>query len=282
MINRRDALKLLSAGGLLAVSGRAWGAQRSAGIRVGSYMVSLEEAKLAGLEGAEIRSGSRPADRLEIADPAVREQYKQAMRQTGLPIPSVTVGVFNTCPLASDPRGPAWLEQAIDGAQDLGAKVILVAFFSKGNLLDESKRVKQADVDVVVERLKAAAPRAEKAGVVLALENLLSARQNLEILERIGHKSVRIYYDVGNTFGQGYDVPAEIRLLGDRIVQFHFKDNPHYLGEGQIQFAPIAAAIRDLGYRGWIVLENVSPSKDKVADARRNGAFVKKLFGLAE
>ena len=64
-------------------------------------------------------------------------------------------------PLASDPRGPAWLQQSIDAARDLIAQVILVAFFGKGSLLEEDGQLKKADVDVVVERVKAAAPRAQ-------------------------------------------------------------------------------------------------------------------------
>lgn len=279
MLRRREMLKLLSAGGLWSLGAPAWAAPAAMKIRIGACVVGLEDAQRAGLEGVEVRVGN-PADRLEIADPAVRRKYKDQMQATGLPISSLMMGLLNSCPLATDPRAPAWLEQSIDGAKDLGAKVILVAFFGKGNLLDENKQLRRADVDVVVQRLKAAAPRAEQAGVTLAIENLLSAQQNLEVLQRIGHQSVQVYYDVGNTTKQGYDVPAEIRQLGRRIAIFHFKDNPHYLGEGQVQYPQIAAAMRDIGYQGWIVLETTSPSKDKVADVRRNAAFVRKLFGL--
>ena len=251
----------------------------AAKIRVGACVVGLEQAKQAGLDGVEIRVGG-PADRLEIADPAVRAKYKDQMRETGLVVSSLMMGLLNSYPLASDPRGPAWLEQSIDGAQDLGAKVILVAFFGKGSLLD-GDQLKKADVDVAVQRLKAAAPRAGRAGVILAIENMLSARQNAEILDRIGHDAVRVYYDVGNTTGRGYDVPAEIRFLKDRIAMFHFKDGRNYVGEGKIQYEPVAAAIKDIGYQGWIVLETSSPSKNPVADVKRNAANVRKLFGIA-
>jgi L-ribulose-5-phosphate 3-epimerase len=248
-------------------------------LRIGSCVVGLQEGKRAGLDGVEVRAGNA-ADKLEIADPAVRQKYKEQMKETGLVISSLMMGLLNSDPLASDPRGPAWLEQSIDGAKDLGAKVILVAFFGKGSLLD-GETLKTADVDVVVQRLKAAAPRAKDAGVILAIENMLTAKQNVEILDRIGSDAVGIYYDVGNLTGRGYDVPAEIRVLKKRIAMFHFKDGPNYLGEGKVQYKPIAAAIRDIGYQGWIVMETSNPSKDRVADARRNAAFIRKLFGLA-
>ena len=111
-------------------------------IRIGSYVVGLADGKRAGLEGVEVRAGN-PADTLELADPAVRAKYKEQMKETGLVIPSIMMGLLNSNPLASDPRGPAWLEQTIDGAKDVGAKVILVAFFGKGSLL-EGNEVKKA------------------------------------------------------------------------------------------------------------------------------------------
>lgn len=245
-------------------------------MRIGSCRLSLEEAKRAGIDGVEVRVGN-PADTLEIADPAVRARYKADMAKTGLPISSFMMGLLNQAPLVSDPRAPAWLEQSIDAAKDLKVPVILVAFFGKGDLRDKGQ-LKTADVDVLVQRIKAAAPRALAAGVTLALENTLSAEQNLEILRRVDHPAVKLYYDVGNSTYNGYDVPREIRLLRQHIACIHFKDKNDFLGAGQIKFDPIAAAIRDIGYRGWIVLEAAHPSKDGVADTRRNAEFIRSLF----
>lgn len=284
-VNRRTMLKATAAG----LAGGAWAAawradataaEGTAKIRIGSCRIGLVDARKAGLDGVEIGVGSA-ADTLQVADPAVRQKYKDEMKQTGLVISSFMMGLLNGYPLASDPRGPAWLQQSIDAAKDLGAGVILVAFFGKGSLLD-GDQLKKADVDVVVERVKAAAPRAKQAGVILALENTLSAKQNIEILERIGEDSVAVYYDVGNSTRNGYDVPAEIRLLKNRIAMFHFKDGPNYLGEGVVKYEPIAAAIKDIGYQGWIVMETSNPSKDGVADAKRNAEYIRRLFGMSQ
>ncbi|MGQ9576937.1 MAG: sugar phosphate isomerase/epimerase family protein [Thermoguttaceae bacterium] len=282
LITRRLLLKTAAAGlatGALGPQRFLPAAQESpAKLRIGSCTIGLQEAREAGLDGVEIRVGEA-ADRLEIADPALRQQYKQQMNQTGLVISSLMMGLLNSHPLASDPRAPAWLQQSIEAAQDLGAKVILVAFFGKGSLL-EAGQLKKRALKVVVERLRAAAGLARQAGVTLAIENTLSAQQNAEILDRIAHQSVRVYYDVGNSTGMGYDVPAEIRFLKDRIAMFHFKDGQNYLGQGKVQFEPIAAAIREIGYQGWIVMETPSPSKDRVADAQRNAAFIRNLFRM--
>jgi sugar phosphate isomerase/epimerase len=247
-------------------------------IRIGSCSLSLTQAQKAGLAGVEVGAGS-PADKLQIADEATRRRYKDEMKETGLVVSSLMMGLLNSAPLATDPRGPAWLEQSIDAAKDLGAKVILVAFFGKGDLLDKDGKVKQQDVDVVVERLKAAAPRAKDAGVTLAIENYLPATENVRILDRINHDSVKIYYDVFNTgVTKGYDVPAELRLLKQRVAQVHFKNGPKYLEDRKGYFEPIVAALKDINYGGWIVLETSAPSKDPVADARRNADFTRRLL----
>ncbi len=278
-MNRRE---FLARSTTLAAASCAWVAALHAATparpRIGSCTIGLPEAKQAGLDGAEVRVGP-VADHLQIADKAVRQSYKDQMRETGLVIPSVVLGILNSAPLATDPRGPAWLEQTIDAAADLGAKVILVAFFSKGDLLDADRKVKQKDVDVVVERIRAAAPRAKAASVTLAIENTLPATENIRILDRIGHDSVKVYYDVYNTgVTKGYDVPAELRLLKDRVAQVHFKNGPQYLEDRKGYFEPIVAALNDIRYSGWIVLETSNPSKAPVADTRRNAEFIRRLY----
>lgn len=282
MITRRSFLTRATAGmAVVASAGRTLAADPPA-IRIGSCSVgSIEAARDAGLEGIELNAGRKPADRLELADPAIRAEHKAKMKETGIVVSSIMMGIFNSCPLATEPRAPAWLEQTIEAAADLGAGIILVAFFGKGSLLDEQKQPKRDDIDAVVARLKVAAPIAQKAGVILGIENTLNAQQNIEILDRIGHGSVKVYYDIYNLEGQGYDTPAEIRRLRERIAIFHFKNGPDYLDNGKVKFEAPVAAIQEIGYRGWVVLETSSPSKDKVADARRNAAHVRKLFGLA-
>lgn len=279
MMTRRNVLKSSAALAAMAAMPSILSAQAEPRLRIGSCSLDLVRAKAAGLDGVEVGVGGA-ADTLQIADPTHRAKLKEQMKETGLSISSFMMGLFNSYPLASDQRGPAWLEQSIDAAQDLGAKVILVAFFGKGSL-EQGKKLKTADVDVVVERIKKAAPRAKDKGIILGIENTVSAQQNVEIMERINNDAVKIYYDVYNLTGMGYDVPAEIRSLKEKIAIFHFKNGAQYLGEGKLQFDPIRDAINDIGYKGWIVLETSSPSKDAVADAKKNADFIRKLFKMA-
>ena len=78
--------------------------------------------------------------------------------------------------------------------------------------------------------------RSEKKGVILGLENYLSAEDNRTILDRVGSPAVQVYYDVGNSTDKGRDVVKEIRALGPRICEFHAKDAGYMLGQGRIDF----------------------------------------------
>ena len=246
--------------------------------RFGTCRLNLTDAKAAGLEGIEFRSALIEG-KLNLNDPAVIREQLALMKQTELPICSVMMGIFNAHPFATDPQAAEWLDQAIDAAAELGAGVVLVAFFGKGDLLDEQDRPKRDDIAAAVRRLKQAAPRAKEAGVVLGLENFLNGEENARILDQVNHESVQCYYDVYNTgTTKGHDVPADLEVLKGRIAQVHFKNGSKYLDDDPEKFEPIAAAIKHIGYRGWIVLETNAPSGDAVADERRNGGYLRTLF----
>jgi len=259
----------------------AEGAGQEAKIRIAArhFGANLEAAKRAGLEGVEVGVGGA-ADKLHIADPASRQKMKEQMKATGLAVSSLSMDLLNGHPVATEPRGAAWLLQTIEAAGDVGAAGILVPFFGKAGLL-AGKELKKDVVDALVARMKEVAPKAKEARVALGLENTCSAKQNLEILDRIGSDAVGCYYDIGNSTYGGYDVPAELRELKGRLCMIHFKDGGHYLGEGRVKMEPVAEALQAIGYKGWIVLETACPSRKAEDDCKRNADFVRKLMGIA-
>lgn len=294
--SRREFIKAGVAGGAALLLATPLKAHAGATIRlsacdwslgVASQPEGLDTAKAIGLDGLEISATDEPKEVLKIADPDYRAAYKAAMDRTGLVISSVAMGLLNGCPLASDARGPAWLEQTIDGAADLHAKVILLAFFSDGDLLKKKGlfgrggELKEKELDIVIGRVREAAPRAAKAGVILGLENTLSGAQNLAILEKIQSDAVKVYYDVGNSTYNGYDVAAEIRNLGNRICQIHFKDGGNALGEGDVDMDAVAKAMNDINYNGWVTLETAIKDNDRDGSFRKNAAFARGMFSKA-
>jgi len=163
----------------------------------------------------------------------------------------------------------------IEATKALGARLILVALFIKGELKEQNAE----DMRRVTEALVELAPRAEKAGVVLGLESYLSAEAHLKMIEAVKSKYVQVYYDVFNAAHARHDVLKEIRLLGrEHICQVHFKDHPELeKGSRSVNWPAVVAALKDIQYPGWIVLETGSP-KDVVTDTKKNLAYVRRLF----
>jgi sugar phosphate isomerase/epimerase len=225
-----------------------------------------------GLDGVQVSLVPK-GDSLALIDPAIRRAYLEAEEKTGVAIASFAIGDLNDVPLKNDPRAEKWLGQGIDIAAAMNVKVILIPFFGKGDLKGDP-----AGVDTVIAVLKRLAPMAGKAGVVLALENWLSAGDNLKILERVGSPAVRVYYDVGNSQDAGHPILDEIRLLGARIVEFHAKDTKDLYGKGSMDFPAVRKAMEDIGYNGWLVLEGTKMPLGVEKSVRYDADYLKAVF----
>ncbi|HXG68617.1 MAG TPA: sugar phosphate isomerase/epimerase family protein [Blastocatellia bacterium] len=233
---------------------------------------SIALAKKIGFDGVQISLG-RGADKLPLSNPAVQQAFLAESRRVGLPIASVCLDILHVNGLKSDPLGQRWVADAIPIAKNLGVKVILLPFFGKWALKT------QAEMDYVGDALRELAPAAEKAGVILALEDTISARDNVRIMERSRSKAVLTYYDVGNSTAHGFDIIEEIRWLGrERICEVHLKDNPHYLGEGKINFPAVIDALADIGFDQWAQLECDSPTNSVENDMAKNLGYVRGLI----
>lgn len=258
----------------------------------------IPKAADAHLTGIQVSLGRDPEQML-LRDPSVRARYLELGAEHGVTFHSIALGLFNTYPLADEPRSAVWLVDAIDVAGTLGASNVLMAFFGNGDLrsrdeagefINESSgefasfRLDEDKVSSVVDTLVQVIPRARDAGVALGLENTITAAQNLEIIDRVGSEWLQIYYDLGNSTGNGYDVPTELRLIGnDRLCEVHLKDwNTPLLGsEGcMVDNAAAAAALNEIGYDKWLVLETSGRRDQFLEDTRANVAWAKETFGV--
>ncbi|MCS7253528.1 MAG: sugar phosphate isomerase/epimerase family protein [Armatimonadota bacterium] len=235
---------------------------------------AFELAAKIGLDGVEV-SIHFPSPTGHLRNPDVQKQFIEASKKHGVEIASTALGVLNSVPLKSEPKAAIWVADAIEVTRNLGTKVILLAFFGRGELRPENKEEMSRVIDV----LKELAPRAERAGVILGLENTLSAEDNLRIVEQVGSKAVQVYYDLKNSADRGRDVPKEIRMLKGLICQVHLKNGPRLLSEpSNVDFPKCAEALREIGYDGWYILETSSP-RDIFQDTRANIEYTRKAFG---
>lgn len=158
----------------------------------------------------------------------------------------------------------------------LGGRVLELPLFGPTEIRSRRQMERVGDI------LRDLGREAAKAEVILGLETSLSAEDNARILDRSWWQSVQVYYDVGNARTAGFDPVKEIRWLGsERICQFHLKDEPHFLGDGEIEFTPILQSIRDIGFSGYANLETGSPTGHLNADMSKNLKYLRKLMAQA-
>jgi L-ribulose-5-phosphate 3-epimerase len=230
-------------------------------------------AKKIGLDGVQVDFGGGPDRDPPLFDPQLQQRSRQESRDQEVRIASLAMGVLNEVPYKSDPRAEKWVDKAIDVAQAMRQRVILLAFFSKGDLKNDAQ-----GIDATVSRLKNIAGKAEQAGVTLGVESWLSAEEHIALLDRVGSPTVQVYYDTANSHKMGYDIYKEIRTLGKRICEFHVKDYDDLYGKGSIDFARVREAIDEIGYRGWLVMEGTRTPLGMEESFRHNERYLRTVF----
>ena len=231
-------------------------------------------AKNIGLQGLQL-SFNTADDEKGLSNVLLLRTIKEASNRTKIKVSSLAIGELNRVPYKSEAKTEEWVWNSVDAAKALGVKVVLLAFFNKGDL-----RGDDAGKKMVIERLKKVAPHAEKQGVTLGIESYLSAAEHLEIIDAVGSNAVKVYYDFRNSADAGHDIYAEIPLLGkDMICELHMKENGQRLGEGTLDWPRIAKLIDQSGYKGWMQIEGARPiGVDIVQCYQYNRQYLEGLF----
>jgi sugar phosphate isomerase/epimerase len=242
-------------------------------LNLGADPAAVPLAKKLSFDGVQISFGRKIVDnKMPVDNPEIIARYLALSRDYAIPIDGTCVDRLHDNGLKSDKLAPKWVLDSIRLTKQLGTQVLLLPFFGKWALET------QAEKDYTADALKDLAPEAEKAGVILGIEDTISAQDNARILDKVASKHLQVYYDVGNSTQAGFDPVTEIRWLGkNRICQIHLKDNPHYLGEGAIEFAPILHTIRDIGFTGYANLETDAHPETLESDLRRNLIYIREL-----
>ncbi|MEZ4866825.1 MAG: sugar phosphate isomerase/epimerase family protein [Caldilineaceae bacterium] len=217
-------------------------------------------------------------------DQADRAALRKQAQDAGVAITSLCMNAHWVFNLASpDVRirdlGVSLLLDAVAMASDLGASAVLVP----GCDQDQSPANKR---ELFRDGLLQAVGPAQKAGVKLALEAvgkpfLLDTAKLLQMIDDCGGADILgIYLDVGNSTAGGMDPAAEIRAAGERTVLTHVKDwnpanrNERRLGAGAVDFAASLAALREIGYDGYLLVELPPDPNDSDLVARQSLEFL--------
>ena len=97
---------------------------------------------------------------------------------------------------------------------------------------------------------------------------LLSPLEMRAFIDSFGSQRVGAWFDCGNVLATGY--PQHwIDILGKRIVRVHVKDYRRAVGttdgfvdllSGDVDWPAVTAALKRIGYQGWVSAEMIPPA----------------------
>jgi len=171
----------------------------------------------------------------------------------------------------------------VEVAGGLGAPAIIGSMQGRG----EGGVTREQALAWLAEALEEIAPHARNHGVPLLLEPLNRYETNLlnnvadalDLLTHLRAQNVKLLCDLFHMNIEEANIADALRLAGPKLGHVHFADsNRRAMGLGHTDPAPVAQALRDIGYAGYVSGE-VLPLPDSDTAAQQTIASFKKWFG---
>ncbi|MBT3381282.1 MAG: sugar phosphate isomerase/epimerase [Lentisphaerae bacterium] len=272
--SRRGLLKLSLAAGAAALplqakepgtptnlEGRIFKALKGMG---GEPLAAFKKLKELGFDG------------VESGNPAKAEAYRQASAETGIMIHGKVCGWHWKTRLSSPDeavrtKSRQLLENDIRAVHKLGGSSVLLVPGKVTGANETHDHVWHRSIEVV----KPVLPLASRLGVRILIETVWngfceSPEKHRDYVDAFSSPWVGSYFDIGNM--QKF-APAEewIRTLGKRIVKLDVKDwgvKTRFcrLGDGDVDWDKVRAALIEIGFSGWATREGRDKSLEDTSN----------------
>ncbi len=174
-------------------------------------------------------------------------------------------------------NGSAYVRHCIEAAQTIGATNVIGPLYSGvGRTWLSTPGERERDIDLLVRQLRPLAEYAGDHGVVLCLEPLNRfetsfinlAAQAVEVVGRVDHPAFRLMLDTFHMNIEERHLGDAIRMAGSYLHHFHACENDRGApGTGHIPWHEVAAALREIGYGGPVVIETFTDKVQSIARA---------------
>ncbi len=224
---------------------------------------------------------------------AERQRIRASAARAGVAISGIhwvlvqAEGMYLTSP---DPvtrgRTADYFGALVDFCADLGGKVIVVGSPKQRSLLPG---VTYAQAwGWAQEVFRPAVRRAEERGVTICFEPLPAedtnfvntAEEAVRFTRELGSAAFRVILDVRAMSHEAKPVPQILRESRGEFAYVHANDkNLKGPGFGDVDFGPIAGALREVGYDGVVSVEVFNFDEGPEAIATRSLAYLRRIFG---
>ena len=245
-----------------------------------------------GYTGLEV-SPFTLADRAEQVTPDRRRELKQQASAHGVEVLGLhwllvkPPGMYITHTDAQIRRQTAdYFTALVHLCADLGGNVMVIGSPKQRNLLP-GVTFDQA-LGYAAEVFAPCLPVAAQRGVTLAMEPLgpqetdflNTAEQTMRLVRRLNSPNFQINLDVKAMSSEAKPIPQVIRETAGHIAHVQVND-PNLLGPGmgEVRYEPIIAALREVGYDGWLSVEafDFKPGAEHIA--RKSIEYLKQVAG---
>ncbi|HEY2952034.1 MAG TPA: sugar phosphate isomerase/epimerase family protein [Verrucomicrobiae bacterium] len=224
---------------------------------------------------------------------AERQRIRAAAARAGIGISGLhwvlvqAEGMYLNHPdAASRARTAQYFCDLVDCCADLGGRVIVVGSPKQRNVLEGVSH--QQAWAWATETFQRAVTRAEDRAVTICLEPLAPSETNfintaeeaVRLVRQFDSPACKIILDVKAMSSESKPIPQIIRESWPHFAYFHANDtNLKGPGFGDVDFKPIAAALKDVGYDGVVSVEVFKFEEGPEAIATRSIEYLKKVFG---
>lgn len=249
----------------------------------GSLTDKFKAAKAAGFEGIEMNSPG-----MDI------EETRRAIAESGLPVDGTVISthwnIRHSSPNAED-RATALqhLKNALRDTRAVGGNTALL-------VVGHGKDGTEKEVwERSIENITKALPDCSRYGVSIAIENvwnqfcydhdgdhLQTADKFVKYVDELNSPHVGMQFDIGNHWKYG-SMGDWIRALGKRIIKLDLKgfsraqDKFTKIGEGDLDWADVRRALKEINYSGWAAAEVGGGGPDRLKEIANN---MDRVFGL--
>ena len=225
--------------------------------------------------------------------PAERKRIRDTAAKAGIAISGIhwvlvqAEGMYLTSPdAATRERTAKYFCDLVDFCADIGGKIIVVGSPKQRSLLPgvsfEQAWTWATDV------FRPSVKLAEKRGVTICFEPLAPVETNfintaadgIRFTQQLGSRNFQVILDVKAMSSESKPIPQIIRESKGNFAYFHANDaNMKGPGFGDVDFRPIAAALKEVGYDGYVSVEVFKYDEGPEVIATTSLEYLKKVFG---
>lgn len=252
---------------------------------------AMAYAKKAGYDAIEIAPFTLAKSVTDIPA-AERQRIRETAARIGIEISGIhwvlvqAEGMYVTHPdKAVRDKTAQYFVELVNFCADIGGTRIIVGSPKQRNLMD-GVTFQQA-WDWATEVFHPAVKRAEERNIVICFEPLAPSETNfintaadgIKFTSQLNSPAFKIILDVKAMSSESKPIPQIIRESTPNFAYFHANDvNLKGPGFGDVDFKPIAAALKAAGYDGYVSVEVFKFEEGPEVIATQSIAYLKRTF----